>query len=282
MNYQTLLVDGPYLAHRSYAAPFALKTSSGLPSNVIPTFLRSLLSAHKQFNPDTTIITWESHGTPSWRRDSNPDYKPKKTPDYGFVSQVKDLQHLLFLLGIPQYFSPTNEADDVIATFCEPDATQTFGERQIIIYSVDKDLMQLIEHGVDQFDGKRLYRDMDVIDKFGVSPKLIPDLLALMGDASDNITGIKGYGQVKSSKLIARWGKLENIPKEELQIDSYLQALRNKTLTTLNHKCNLIELTFDANITIESILDKYELKKLKESLEDYKVIGKKHDIESFF
>jgi len=277
MTYQTLLVDGPWLSHKAHAAPFQLTTSTNLDAIVIPTFLRSLLACYNRYEPDETIITWESHGTPSWRRAANPNYKPKQSPDYNFISQVKDLQNLLKLLGIKQYYSPTNEADDVIATLCKPGT---------LIYSVDKDLMQLVNaNSTGQYDGKKLYFTQDVVEKFGVMPHLIPDLLALMGDASDNITGIKGWGLKKSSKLIARYGQVEDwfTGKERPSItdNEYFQVIKNKQLTTLNHKCELVELTFDTNNSIKSILDKYELKKLKESIDDYKVF-KKESVDDWF
>ena len=277
MTCQTLLVDGPYLAHRSYAAPFKLTTSHGLDATIIPTFLRSLLACHKQFQPKETIIAWESHGTPSWRRAANPNYKPKQALDFNFINQVKDLQNLLYLLGIEQYYSPTNEADDVIATLCKPDT---------LIYSVDKDLMQLLKQGVYQWTGKDMFDEFRVVEKFGVPPKLIPDLLALMGDASDNIIGIRGWGQKKSSKLIARYGQVEDWfsgkDNPSLTDNEYMQVIKNKQLTTLNRNCELVKLKFTlVDLTIDAILNKYELKKLRESIDDYKVF-KRESIDEYF
>jgi len=273
MTCQTLLVDGPYLAHRSYAAPFKLTTSHGLDATIIPTFLRSLLACHKQFQPKETIIAWESHGTPSWRRAANPNYKPKQALDFNFINQVKDLQNLLYLLGIEQYYSPTNEADDVIATLCKSDT---------LIYSVDKDLMQLLKQGVYQWTGKDMFDEFRVVEKFGVKPNQIPDLLAMAGDASDNIQNIKGIGYKKASKYLAQWGSVENIICPELSNQDYQRAIKNKQLTILNKKCELIQLVFNEEKTIDSILTKYELKKLQKDIESYKFLSNKQTIDSYF
>ena len=98
MNYDTLIVDGPYLAHRSYSAPYHLTTKAGLDSTMIHSFMRSLNAIRKKFPTKEIIVAWESHGTPSWRRGMLPTYKPGKTLEGAFVQEIKDLQILLHLL----------------------------------------------------------------------------------------------------------------------------------------------------------------------------------------
>jgi len=267
MNYDILLVDGPYLAHRSFLAPFRLVTKDGKDATMIQAFIRSLNATRKKFNSQI-IVTWESHGTPSWRRELYPSYKPSHPIDMQYVSQLKDLQILLYLLNVPQYSAANNEADDVLATL-KYDTTYL----NVLIYTVDKDIMQLIDDHCHIYHDKtkKIFTETEVKEKFSVPPKLIPDLLAIMGDKADNIQGLNGYGNKKAVKLLEKYGDIESI--KELDKESTDRITKNKVLTLLNKKCKLRKATYNGEETIESILDKYELKKMKESIEEYKLMG---------
>jgi len=273
MNYDTLIVDGPYLAHRSYSAPYHLTTKAGLDSTMIHSFMRSLNAIRKKFPTKEIIVAWESHGTPSWRRQEYPSYKPGKTMDLAFINELKDLQRLLHLLGITQYSSECNEADDVIATYVHKN-----NSLNILIFTVDKDIMQLVNGTTHVYDGHTIYDEAAVLAKFGVMPYKIPDLLALCGDKADNIEGIAGIGQKKASQIIGEYDSVENIPfpicsYSNINLSQYV-VLRNKKLTLLNRTCELKPYTPELEMTIDEILDKYELKKMKEDITEYKEMGK--------
>jgi len=280
-NYDTLIVDGPYLSHRSYSAPYHLTTKAGLDATMIHSFMRSLNAIRKKFNPQQTIITWESHGTPSWRRQEYPSYKPGKSMDMVFIQELKDLQLLIHLLGVPQFYSPENEADDVIATLAVNNS-----DKEILIFTVDKDLTQLINKNTHVYDGHQIYETIDVQSKFGVTPDKIPDLLALCGDKADNIEGIEGIGIKKAAQIVNEYGCVENIPfpicsYSRINLSQYV-VLRNKKLTLLNKKCELKAFEPDRETTIDAILDKYELKKMKLDIKEYSKIGKSTTLEDFF
>jgi len=265
MNYDTLLVDGPYLAHKAFLAPFKLTTTKGRDATMIQAFIRSLNATRKKFNPKQIIIAWESHGTPSWRRELYPAYKPSQPIDIQYVTELKDLQILLYLLNVPQYSAANNEADDVIATMAKENT---------LIYTVDKDIMQLINDSCHVYNdkAKKIFTEIEVKEKFLVPPKLIPDLLAIMGDKADNIQGLNGYGNKKAVKLLEKYDDLESM-KELIGKEALVKILKNKTLTLLNKKCKLRKATYNGKETIESIMDKYELKKMKESIAEYKLLG---------
>ena len=274
MQYKTLIVDGPYLAHRSYGVPYKLTTSTGINSTMIHSFLVSLHSLHKKFQPKNIIVAWESPGTKSWRRQLQPEYKPKKPSDQEFSLQIQDIQQLLLSLGYRQYTSDTNEADDVIATL-----TGTIDNLPCIIFTTDKDIMQLIACTVIViYDGKKIIDQVEVDKKFGVAPNQIPDLLALWGDVSDNIEGVAGIGLTKASRHVREFGSIENIPESSgFSKESNLlylnrkKILLNKQLATLKKDCILKEIEKNPTITIDKILDKYELKKIKEHINEYKM-----------
>ena len=211
MNFETLIVDGPYLAHRSWGAPYKLTTQDDRDSTMIHTFLRSLNSLRKQFNPSQIIIARESPGTPSWRKEISSSYKGRRimvNPEY--VIELEDLQKLLCLLNIPQYMSPGNEADDVIARL-SISINDLKVKYPIVVFTVDKDLMQLVGENLRVYDGKEFYDDVKVKAKFGVYPEHIPDLLAIAGDKSDNIQGLNGIGVKKAANLINKNGSVEDI-----------------------------------------------------------------------
>lgn len=273
LNYNTLLIDSPYLAYRSFNLNNRLTTSTGLDSTLIHNFIRSLGPLKRKFPDARFVFAWESYGTTQWRRKLYPDYKPHKLMEQDFFFQMKELQQLLLLLGYKQFTSDTNEADDVIATL-----TGLLDNLPCIIFTTDKDIMQLIICKIIVvYNGKEIIDQIDVQNKFGIMPYQIPDLLAIWGDTSDNIEGIKGFGLKKSAKYIVDYGSVENLPDspgftKDLSL-LYLnrnKILLNRQLTKLKNDCILKPIEKDNNITIDKVLDKYELKKIKERIDEYK------------
>ena len=262
MKYEVLIIDGPYLAHRSYTAPYKLTTLEGRDSTMIHTFMNTLLSIKKTYQPETIAVAWESHGTPSWRRELSPTYKPSKGVDKNFLEQLADIKYILHLMGIKQFFAPQNEADDTIATLVHKT------KKSVLIYTVDKDIMQLTndENNVHILCGKKIMKEDDVIKKFKVLPHQIPEYLAMVGDKSDNIEGVSGIGKVKASNILKDYGSLSLVEEDVFKNKNDKEkALMNYKLTSLNYHAN-IQLLFkdqDINRTIEDILDKYELLVLK-------------------
>jgi len=261
MNYDILLIDGPYLAHRSYCAPFKTTTSTGLESHAILSFMNTLLMLKKKFQPKQTIVAWESYGTPSWRRELYSTYKPSKSCDTSFIDQTKDIMRLLHALHIPQYSAPNNEADDVIAHF-----TMKYKNMNTVIFTVDKDMMQLVFHNIDIYNGKQICDTNYVVDKFGVHPLQIPDLLSIVGDSADNIQGIQKYGYKRASKLLRDYHRLRFIPQETFSKDEWKTLNQNYKLIRLNYQCNPILYKPTKEYTVSEICDKYELEVLKKKL----------------
>jgi len=278
-RYDILLVDGPYLAHRSKTAPYELTTSTGLNSKTIHNFMRSLLAVHKLFTPRVTAVCWESYGTKSWRKDLYSDYKNNRITSDSYVEEERDIQLLLHLLKIKQFYAPSNEADDVICSL----VTKYISKRSTVIFTVDKDIMQVITNRIPRvhvYDGKHVLDEISVHHKFGVFPYQLCDYLSLTGDKTDNVPGVKGIGKKRAIKLLEEHNNLESIPIDKLphKNESFSQALKAKKLITLNCSANvktLFDSDFSSNETVESILDKYELKVMKENVDKYKLIGGK-------
>lgn len=275
-DYKILIVDGPYLFHRSYHAPYKLTTKSGLNSKTIHSFMRTLRSLHKKYKPDTTAIAWESPGTKSWRRQIYPDYKPEKSFPTDVKEEIEDLQLFLHLLNIKQFYSPGNEADDVIAVL----ATK-YTKKPTLIFTTDKDIMQIVnDRPIHITTKKEEFDTAAVINKYGVFPNQIPDYLALVGDTSDHIKGINKIGEKKAQKLLDEYSHIEYIPKEKFpnEYHDFLKAQINKKITALNYDANIKNLFqngFKTHQTIGTILKKYELEKMSEEIRSYKKIGGK-------
>jgi len=264
LKYSQLLLDAPYLAHRSFNLNRRLTTSTGLDSTLIHNFIRSLNPLKHKFPETEFIFCWESYGTSQWRRELYPNYKPPKMVDDGYKTQVRDLQRLLMNLGYKQFYSPSNEADDVIATLCR------FNTNPVMIFTVDKDMMQLINHSVHMYNGKFIFMSKDVKEKYLVLPEQIPDLLAVWGDTSDNIDGIESFGLKKASELVNKYGDIEHIPETEPIYKQMNKLKLNKRLTTLNSSCSLVNYKPLPVISTPELLNKYELRSIGNNIEEYR------------
>jgi len=271
MTYKNLIIDGPYLAYRSMSVPFHLKTTKNVDSTCIHLFFKSFFALLKHYNPEKTIVTWESHGTPSWRRTMCNTYKPTKPLNNFYIQQQRAIQKLLYYMDIPQAYAPCNEADDVIATLINSNEDN----HPTLIFTVDKDIMQLVNEYTHVLSKKDIFTSKDVYDKFGVYPYQIPDYLALLGDKADNIEGVHGIGKVKAKNLLMKYEYLEYIPYTEFSNgeDDFKKAMFNKKLTTLNYEANIKEVFptgHKQDINFKEIFEKYEIHQIADNIRRYK------------
>lgn len=175
------------------------------PAGGLRAMMRNALDYHQ---PDAYVVALDA-GRETFRNQIYPHYKGnrKETPE-GFPEALKAMLEEFEKLGFRRYSCAGYEADDVIGTMCEK-----LDSYQRIILSKDKDLMQLIRECVSMWQDANYIEGQGytgkwvgptgVFEKFGVSPEQIPDLLALVGDSSDNIPGVAGVGQKTASALIA-------------------------------------------------------------------------------
>lgn len=272
MKYSTLIIDGPYLYHRSSKAPYKLLTSDGRDVTGIHASLKTINSFRKKFNLNKIKITWESYGTPSWRKKLSSDYKSNTRGSID-PTQLKDLQYLLHLFDLEQYYSPENEADDVIASL------KKSSSKDIIIFTTDKDIMQLVDENTHIYTGKKIIRINDVKERFLIDPDKIPDLLAIAGDVSDNIIGLYKVGFKKAAKIVNRYGSVESyVDGDKFHLNVKNRLIMNKSLALLNDNCEVKKLynkkanKNEVDKLINKMLDKYELKSIKENLNEYKLL----------
>jgi DNA polymerase-1 len=205
------LFDGSAFLYRSFFALPPLTTSSGFPTGAIYGFLRSILAVLKTEKPNYMAITFDLPA-PTQRKLAYSEYKSKRppTPDPLKV-QIPVIKELINLLGIKLLEVPGYEADDLIAYLTQKAKKEGF---KVKIYSPDKDVLQLVEGNqavVINPISEEVFDENKVIEKFGVPPQKLADYLALVGDKTDNIEGVKGVGPKTAINLINTFGSVENI-----------------------------------------------------------------------
>ncbi len=189
-----------------------LSTSEGMPTGALYVFARMLMRLEEDFRPERMAVVFDDKsGKRTFRAEMYADYKAhrKDTPEELQV-QMEYFPKIVNGLGWPCLAVPGVEADDVIATLVVEAKKRGW---DVVIFSADKDIMQLIGDGVSMIDAlhQKTYTRDEVIKKMGVPPEKIPDFLALVGDTSDNIPGIKGVGDKTAAGLLEKYGTLENL-----------------------------------------------------------------------
>lgn len=211
------LIDGANMLYRAYYAIRPLSTSQGQPTNALYGLARMLLKLLREEQPHFVVVCLDT-AEPTFRDELFEAYKAnRKAPPDDLIAQFPLVEPLIAALGIPMVKLPGFEADDLIGTL----ARRAQGEGiPVTIVSSDKDLMQLIDDTVEMLDemkGIRVRREQ-VKERFGVRPDQVADVLALSGDQSDNVPGVRGVGPKTASKLIAEYGSLDALIASAKQI----------------------------------------------------------------
>lgn len=202
------LIDGTSNVFRAFFAIRNLSTSKGEPTNAVFGFLQMLRKLLKDEEPDHIGIAFDVSAD-THRKDKYEDYKANRRPmPDDLRPQLPLIRQVVEAFKIPILEMPKYEADDVLGTLAKKGAEQGF---EVILVSPDKDLMQLVDEHVKQMHTGRekVYDVAMVTEDFGVPPSKVIDVLALMGDASDNVPGVPGIGEKGARQLIADYGSLD-------------------------------------------------------------------------
>jgi len=245
-----LLVDGFNLAYRCFFAIPELNRSDGFPTNAIHGWVKTLWKLQDQEQPHAVVVFFDLGGAQD-RLALHPEYKAQREemPESldKQVGPIKELTRAMGLQGIEQ---DGVESDDLLAAQARYLADA--GD-EVLIVSADKDFAQVVDERVRMLlppspaNPKLGWRAMDsagVVEKFGVPPSKIADLLALMGDSADNIPGIVGVGPKTAAKWLMEFGDLEGViaaagslkPERFREVVAASGELlrKNLKLTTLN------------------------------------------------
>jgi len=204
------LIDGSSYIYRAYHTTGALSNSKGFPTGAVFGFANMLVKTLRERRPERIAVVFDSRG-PTLRHERYAEYKANRPPmPDDLALQIPKIHEIVDGFRLPSLSVPSFEADDIIATLVKSASEKDW---DVVVVSGDKDLMQLVGEGVVMWDPQRdkVYDSKEVEKKFGVSPGRIWDLLALQGDASDNVPGVPGVGEKTAAKLLRDFGSLEGI-----------------------------------------------------------------------
>ncbi len=274
-----VLIDGNALLHRAYHATPPFTTGMGELVNAVYGFSSMLLKALSDLKPDYLALTWDEKG-PTFRHQAYTQYKATRAEtDQALSNQYKRVHELAKAFNLPEFSLSGYEADDLIGTLTRQAEKEPALE--IIILTGDRDIMQLINDRVKILMPKKTLADVglygveEFMMRYGFSPDQLRDYKGLAGDASDNIPGVSGIGDVSATKLIHQFGTVEEIYKPEnlktlpermqnLLAAGAEDAVMSKQLATIDLEAPI---KLDLTKCVVHDFDKNEVIKLFEELE---------------
>jgi DNA polymerase I len=211
MRKRLFLIDGASYAYRSFYAIRNLSTSKGFPTNAIFGFLKSMKKLIDDFSPEYLIVTFDSKG-PTFRHEKFKDYKIHRKPmPEELAEQLPGIKRVCAVMGVPLVAKQGYEADDLMATLGAKGAAEGL---EVFIATGDKDMLQIVDENIKVLHTHRENAIMDVAavrEKYGIDPAQIIDMLALAGDAADNIPGIPGIGDKTALSLVKEFHDVEGV-----------------------------------------------------------------------
>lgn len=288
-----LLVDAFGLIFRSYYAFITrpLTNKSGKNISAVHGFFNAFFSLLKKEKPDFILIALEGKGK-CFRYEIYPEYKANRqeTPE-DLKEQIVRIEDLINKMEIPCFSQDGFEADDVIGTLA--DFYGKSNNYEVWIFSSDKDLRQLVKNNVklcrpDPKTGEYiLYGRDEIFTDMGVYPEQVADYLAITGDKSDNIPGVKGLGEKGAAALLGKWQSLENIynhlteitppgTQKKLTLDKD-NAFLSKKLTVIRTDVPLQideKSLYSKPINLEAVLSDLEADNLKTIISQIKAYNK--------
>ena len=204
-----VLVDAANCLYRAFFALPPLRASDGFPTGALHGFTQMLRKVMREERPTAMAVVFDAPG-PTFRKEMYGEYKATRDAQPEDLSaQFPVAREIAAASGIPVLEAPGFEADDLIASL----VAHAPADAEVVIVSTDRDLMQLVSDRVVLLDTMRERRigPAEVEARFGVPPAKVLDVRALVGDATDNIPGVKGIGEKGAAKLVQEWGSLEGV-----------------------------------------------------------------------
>ncbi|MCG6914648.1 DNA polymerase I [bacterium BMS3Abin03] len=264
-NKTFVIVDAMAMAYRAYFAFISrpLTTKSGEPTSAVFGFMNQLVKVLEDHKPDYIAVATDSKEK-TFRHKMYKEYKAtREAMPEDMIPQIGRIKQIVELLNIPLYIKPGYEADDIIGTavkLAEKKGMESFA------ITPDKDYMQLVTEKVKVArpgrgsDDVTIYDVAKVKETYGFEPKHMIDYLALVGDSSDNIPGVRGVGDKTATPLIQKYGSIENLYKN---IDKIEKAGVKKKLEENKENAFLSKelATIQCSVPIEFDFDKAKFEK---------------------
>jgi len=267
------LIDGSSYLYRAFHAMPPLTTSSGLPTGAVKGVTNMLRNLRKE-NPDSYYLSIFDAKGKNFRHDIYKDYKANRPPmPEDLREQLSPLKEICNAMGMPVIEIPKVEADDVIATLAVMGSELGM---PMVISSLDKDLMQLVEDPLVKMMNtmnNQIYDVAGVEKKFGVHPNQIIDYLAIVGDTSDNIPGVPKVGPKTAVKWLGKFKTLQGIIDNADSLTGVVGQNFRDSIPDLSRNVELVTLKKDVDlkVSLENLLEakenQDELNKLFTSLE---------------
>src|SRR5947208_4056002 len=256
---ELFLIDGNSLAYRAFfALPESIATADGRPTNAIYGFASMMAKILTEHRPQAVIVAWDAGM--SGRELTYEPYKAQRRPRPDLLSeQWPHLAPLAEAFGFHNVKVEGWEADDVIATLVRQ-ARQA--DIPVMVVSGDRDVYQVVEDGVRVMTTSRgitetkIYDREGVVERYGVPPELVPDLIGLKGDTSDNIPGVPGIGDKTAAQLLQQFGSLEAVLES---VDEISGAKRKQNLTEHADDARISKRLATAVYAVETGLDLNEV-----------------------
>lgn len=242
------LLDGMALAYRAHFAfiKSRLKNSEGIATGPILGFANTLVKLLEEEEPSHIAVAWDTHA-PTFRHDIDDQYKANRPPQPDELKVgIPLIKEMLDGFGIVNIEQDGYEADDIIGTIANNAKEE---DVDVFLVTPDKDFMQLVDNHItmvkpDNKNGGFVLIDREgVMEYFGVYPDKVIDVLAIIGDTSDNIPGVPGIGKKGAPALISKYGSLEKAIEEAPNMKSKRnrvglsenseQALQAKVMVTI-------------------------------------------------
>ena len=270
---KVFLIDGSSYLYRAFHAMPPLTTSTGLPTGAVKGVTNMLRNLRKE-NPDSYYLSIFDAKGKNFRHDIYKDYKANRPPmPEDLREQLSPLKEICNAMGMPVIEIPNVEADDVIATLAVMGSQQGM---PMVISSLDKDLMQLVEDPLVKMMNtmnNQIYDVAGVEEKFGVHPTQIVDYLAIVGDTSDNIPGVPKVGPKTAVKWLGEFKNLQGIIDNADSLTGVVGQNFRDSIQDLDRNVELVTLKKDVDlkVSLEDLLkaeeNQEELNKLFASLE---------------
>ncbi|MBU4342654.1 MAG: DNA polymerase I [Candidatus Omnitrophica bacterium] len=263
------LIDGNSYCYRAYYAIKELRNSKGQPTNAIYGFVLMLKKLLSSENPDYLAVAFDLKG-PTFRHKKFKEYKIKRKPmPDDLVSQLPLIKEVVRSYNIPIFEKEGFEADDVLATIAKKAAKKDI---EVCIVTGDKDILQLIDDNIKVYSTHKeglVYDKENVRERFsGLGPESITDFMALAGDQSDNIPGVRGIGEKTAIELIKEFHDIDNLYKhlDRVKSDSKKKILvEGEESARMSKELAVVDVNVPIEVDIESMqMEEPDSKKLLE------------------
>ena len=297
MKNRIFIIDGSSYLYRAYHAMPPLSTSTGKPTGAVKGVTNMLMNLKKESEGSPIIVVFDAKGK-NFRHTVYEEYKSNRPPmPDDLREQLKPVKDICKAIGFPLLEVEGVEADDVIATLVAMARKKDFYS---VVSSLDKDLMQLVEDPFTTLMNTMTHKTFDetkVFEKFGVKPSQIRDMLALVGDTSDNIPGVPKVGQKTAAKWLNEYEDLDTIKANAESFPGVVGNNLREFLPNLDRNVELVSLKRDLDLktdfesllvlnnddeALEKLYEEFEFKPLKNSpvkktAEEVAVVNSKYE-----